>query len=133
MQYRLRTLLMGLAHSLRPRFSLRSMFVATLACALALAASQLANVRLPGVYTGRPLDLAIDGPGYFQLTEPFDDSRVYYTRSGRFWVGPDSQICFGTPEQNLRLSPVQSLPMDAQATIDAQGSVYASVPGTSSP
>jgi len=41
-------------------------------------------------YTGQPLDLAIQGKGFFQLTG--DDGKVYYTRDGSFHVDADGKI-----------------------------------------
>ncbi len=41
-------------------------------------------------YTGRPLDLAIEGKGFFQLTG--DDGKVYYSRDGSFHVDADGRI-----------------------------------------
>lgn len=41
-------------------------------------------------YTGRPLDLAIEGKGFFQLIS--DDGKVFYTRDGSFYVNADGRI-----------------------------------------
>lgn len=37
--------------------------------------------------TGNPLDLALDGPGFFAVLGP--DDKVYYTRDGSFKLSPD--------------------------------------------
>lgn len=42
------------------------------------------------VYTGRQLDLAINGNGFFRLTR--DDGSVYYTRDGSFQVDDGGRI-----------------------------------------
>ncbi|AGL01636.1 flagellar hook-basal body protein [Desulfoscipio gibsoniae] len=41
-------------------------------------------------YTGRPLDLAIEGKGFFQITD--NDGKIYYTRDGSFHVDADGRI-----------------------------------------
>lgn len=111
--------------ALRPRFSLRSLFLTTLIVALGLAACQLANLRFPYVYTGRALDVSIDGAGYFQVAGEFDEKEIRYTRGGRFWIDSDLQIRVSNPELNLHLYPVITLPSDGRAIIDEFGNAYA--------
>jgi flagellar basal-body rod protein FlgG len=47
---------------------------------------------LPGQLeeTGQPLDLAIKGPGFFQVQR--GDGETLYTRSGSFHLGPDGRL-----------------------------------------
>jgi len=47
---------------------------------------------LPGQLeeTGQPLDLAIHGPGFFQVE--LDTGEIVYTRSGSFHLGPDGRL-----------------------------------------
>lgn len=41
------------------------------------------------IHTGRPLDLALQGPGFFQVT---DGQRTFLTRNGQFAVGADGRV-----------------------------------------
>ena len=111
-----------------PQFSLRSLLLAVLVVGIGLGACQLANVSLPYLYTGRPLDVAIHGTGYFSLAQGDNHQPGYYTRGGRFWVDESYMIRFGAPEQDLFLYPEVSIPCDSQAMFDADGGIYAHEP-----
>ncbi|HVI55105.1 MAG TPA: flagellar hook basal-body protein [Luteibacter sp.] len=41
------------------------------------------------IHTGRPLDLALQGPGFFQVT---DGDRTFLTRNGQFVLGADGRV-----------------------------------------
>ncbi|GEM_PF-3960995 len=43
----------------------------------------------PMEYTGRPLDLALVGPGFFQLQ---DQDKVFYTRNGAFYTNEEGNL-----------------------------------------
>lgn len=60
--------------------------------------------------TGNPLDLAIEGPGYFQVTRP--NGKVALTRNGNF--GVDASGTLVNAEGN-RLSPPIKLPKGVSA------------------
>lgn len=78
--------------------------------------SVLRDVRPGGlVQTGRQLDWAIKGRGWFQLTLP--DGRSAYTRRGTFSLGPDGFI---VSEQGLALEPAICVPTDSQAFVVAR-------------
>lgn len=84
-----------------------------------LAAAQ--PVFTPGSLqiTERPLDLAIDGDGFFELTA-FDGSPVY-TRDGSFHINRDGVLCSGS---GLILQPQITLPGDLlDINIDSEGRV----------
>lgn len=69
--------------------------------------------------TGNPLDLAIEGDGFFQVSLP--DGRFGFTRAGAFRT--DSQGRMVTPDGNL-LEPSIVVPSDAsQVTIGRDGTV----------
>lgn len=71
--------------------------------------------------TGNPLDMAIEGTGFFMVTKP--DGRTAYTRSGTFKTNSQGQIT--TSDGNL-LEPAISIPADAmQVTIGKDGTVSA--------
>ncbi len=117
MRYRLRTLLILVA----------------VIPAVGFLVSQIVASRFPSAYTGRALDVTIDGPGYFLLTVDDHDEPTHCTRSGRFWIDNNSQIRVGNPEQELRLYPTISVPLEGQASIDPEGIVYATVRGDPEP
>lgn len=66
------------------------------------------------VNTGRPLDMFIQGDGFFKVTLPGDRSpdQTAYTRMGNFFVNPDGQLVLGNGEGNL-LDPGVTIPDDA--------------------
>ena len=84
--------------------------------------------------TGRPLDLMIDGKGFFQV-EIEDDigDGVGYTRSGNFVLNQDGEIVLAT-DQGRRLIPGITVPEDAtQIEISTDGIVSVQLPGTVDP
>jgi flagellar basal-body rod protein FlgG len=79
--------------------------------------------------TDNPLDLAIEGDGFFQVTMP--DGTIGYTRDGSFNLSAEGQIV--TPD-GLPLQPAIQVPEGAQSiTIGADGTVSAQMPGETEP
>jgi len=77
--------------------------------------------------TGNPLDLAIDGQGFFQVSLP--DSSTAYTRAGQFTTNSDGLVVDlnGNP-----LKPPISIPLSADnVVIDSSGQVSTVVDGSS--
>lgn len=75
--------------------------------------------------TGNPLDLAIKGPGFFQIQLANGD--LAYTRSGAFSVDAQGQIV--TPQGDL-LEPAITIPQDALSiNIAPDGTVSVEQPG----
>ncbi len=75
--------------------------------------------------TSNPLDLAIEGDGFFQITQPNGD--VAYTRAGSF--RKDSQGDLVTTDGFL-LNPQIAIPADAlSVTIGSDGTVSVTQPG----
>jgi flagellar basal body rod protein FlgF len=64
------------------------------------------------VHTGRKLDWAIEGAGWFQVLLP--DGRIGYTRRGTFSLDTDGTV---VSEQGFSLEPAISVPTDIQ-TLD---------------
>lgn len=72
--------------------------------------------------TDRPLDLAIEGNGYFKAISPEDDQE-YYTRDGNFYINNEGVI---TMANGYRLEPEITLPEDAASfSVDEKGVVRA--------
>jgi len=69
--------------------------------------------------TGKPLDMAILGRGFFQIQQA--DGSTFYTRDGSFQMDADGQV---VTSQGLLLQPALTIPQDTQSiTIGADGTV----------
>src|SRR5262245_18185179 len=78
--------------------------------------------------TNSPLDLAIEGDGFFQIQLP--SGEVGYTRSGAFHLNGDGAI---VTSDGYLLEPQISIPNNATSvTISKDGIVSVSIPGQSS-
>ena len=81
------------------------------------------------VQTGNPLDAAIQGDGFFQVTMP--DGTTAYTRDGSFKEDPNGAI---TTAQGYFLQPQITIPQNAvSVSIGVDGTVSAQVPGSQQP
>lgn len=75
--------------------------------------------------TDQPLDIAIDGRGFFQVSMP--DGSLTYTRDGQFQLSEDGDI---VTAEGYPLEPGINVPQDAQSlTIAADGTVSAMLAG----
>ncbi len=75
--------------------------------------------------TGNPLDIAIQGAGFFQIEMP--SGQLGYTRAGSFHL--DSQGNIVTPDGNS-LQPTITIPPNAtNVSIGSDGTVTATIPG----
>ncbi len=84
--------------------------------------------------TERPLDLMIDGEGFFQVQVEDDIGEgLAYTRAGNFAVNEDGEIVLATSE-GRRLVPEITIDPDAtNITISADGRVSVTLPGDNEP
>ncbi len=73
------------------------------------------------IWTGNPLDLAIDGPGFFRVRLP--DGRWAYTRDGIFQRDRDGRLV--TSGGLYVDTDVQFAPEDSTIYVNADGSVWA--------
>jgi flagellar basal-body rod protein FlgG len=98
-----------------------------------------AGVRAGSVYritgqgtltnTGNALDMAINGPGYFQVLLP--DGTSAYTRAGNFSVNAQGQI---VTADGYLVQPTITIPQNStNLTISQQGQVQVMAPGASTP
>lgn len=79
--------------------------------------------------TQNPLDLAIEGKGFFQITLPNGD--ITYSRAGAFKVDADGQVV--NPEGFL-LEPAVTIPIDAiNITIGTDGTISVIIAGQIAP
>lgn len=75
--------------------------------------------------TDQPLDMALNGRGFFQVQMP--DGTLAYTRNGQFQVNGEGQLVTAT---GFLLEPEIQIPADTQTvTISADGIVSAKPPG----
>jgi flagellar basal body rod protein FlgF len=85
------------------RFSIRRLLLAIALLCVGLAWWLLPRaVRLQ--HTGRELDIAIDGKGYFQV-ENIWTGEQFYTRSASLIVNSYGNLAVGQPTEALRLTP----------------------------
>ena len=88
-------------------------------------ASEVIQTQGDFATTGNPLDLAIQGQGFFQVTMP--DGSIAYTRNGSFQV--DAQGTVVTSDGNA-LQPTITIPANATSvTISPDGTVSITQPG----
>lgn len=81
------------------------------------------------VQTENDFDLAIQGKGFFQITQP--DGTIAYSRAGSFKLDNTGQI---VTSDGLVMEPAITVPADAlTVSIDNQGSVSVTTPGTTAP
>jgi flagellar basal-body rod protein FlgG len=79
--------------------------------------------------TNNPLDVAIQGRGYFQILQP--DGTTAYTRAGSFQLSPTGEI---VTADGFVVQPGVTLPNNTTAiTINASGQVLAQVAGQTQP
>ncbi len=79
--------------------------------------------------TQNSLDMAIQGKGFFQITQP--DGTIAYTRAGSFKLDNSGQI---VTADGLPMEPAITIPPDALTiAIDPQGNVSVTQPGTTAP
>jgi len=88
-------------------------------------ASEVIQIQGDFATTNNPLDLAIQGQGFFQVTMP--DGSIAYTRAGSFHL--DAQGNIVTADGNA-LQPNITIPADATSvTIGTDGTVSVTQPG----
>ncbi|MDH4391763.1 MAG: flagellar basal-body rod protein FlgG [Aquabacterium sp.] len=79
--------------------------------------------------TGNPLDLAVNGPGFFQVTLP--DGQIGYTRDGNFSRDAQGQL---VNQSGYVVAPGITIPVNATSiTISETGQVSVGLPGQVAP
>jgi flagellar basal-body rod protein FlgG len=98
-----------------------------------------AGVRAGSVYrissqgtmtqTGNPFDMAINGPGYFQVLMPSGDTA--YTRAGNFSINDQGQL---VTQDGYLVQPAITIPQGAtNVTISQSGQVQVTTAGATAP
>lgn len=79
--------------------------------------------------TENPLDIAVQGKGYFQITQP--DGTIAYTRDGAFQLSPDGII---VTADGFQLQPSITIPQNATSiSINQSGEVSVTIQGQTDP
>ena len=90
-----------------------------------LSAIRLLNIQGPLSNTGNKLDLAINGPGWFQITGP--NSETLYTRAGAFNTNATGQV---VTADGYAVSPAITVPAGTtDIHINQAGAVFARLEG----
>ncbi len=93
------------------------------------AATEVINTQGPLNETDNPLDVAIEGQGFFQIQRP--DGTIAYTRAGQFQLNGQGMM---TTADGDPLVPQITIPPNATAiTITKYGVVNATLPGQQNP
>jgi flagellar basal-body rod protein FlgG len=93
------------------------------------SATEIINTQGDLNQTGNPLDLAIEGAGFFQVSRP--DGTTAYTRAGSFHLNNQGTIVTSDGDPII---PNISIPPNATAiTITHYGVVNATIPGQQNP
>jgi flagellar basal-body rod protein FlgG len=80
--------------------------------------------------TGKELDVAIEGRGFFQVVDPTGE--ILYTRAGNFSVNANNQLVIGSASTGRLLEPAISIPQDTVGVvINPDGQVMVKQAGTS--
>lgn len=79
--------------------------------------------------TGRDLDVAIEGPGFFAVEAK--DGTEAYTRSGSFDVSPDGELVTRSGLTVLGEGGPLTIPPDSKVQVGRDGTVSATTPGQS--
>ncbi|MEM6266682.1 MAG: flagellar basal-body rod protein FlgG [Pseudomonadota bacterium] len=80
--------------------------------------------------TGNSLDLALDGPGYFQVELP-PGGQIAFTRAGNFTLSPQGQLI---TTQGYAVTPPVQIPQGVDAiAISPDGTISATQPGQAAP
>ena len=98
---------------------------------LGVKTSSIGKIFIQGDFTQtqNPLDIAIQGKGFFQITLP--DGTQAFTRAGSFKLNNTGQI---VTSDGLVLQPAITIPPDAlDISIDSQGGVSVTQPGSPAP
>jgi len=78
--------------------------------------------------TGRPLDVAIEGEGFFQVTDP--SGEILYTRCGSWALNNNHQLCLCSAGVSRLVEPDVSIPNNAtNTTISENGVVAVTIAG----
>ena len=99
---------------------------------LGVAVSSIQTDHEQGAFqvTGNPLDVAIEGDGFFQVADTTGE--LLYTRAGNFSINANGQLVMGSASTGRLLQPPTAIPPDAtEIVISPEGIVSVRQPGVS--
>ena len=80
--------------------------------------------------TGRMLDIAIDGKGFFQVMNQ-QTGEIHYTRAGNLSVNCNGELTVGSTEKGQPIEPEITIPQDATTvSFNPDGTVTVKQPGS---
>jgi flagellar basal-body rod protein FlgG len=83
--------------------------------------------------TGRPLDIAIEGNGFFRVTARDSEGDGVYARAGNLTINSDGELVLATDE-GRRLEPTINIPANATGiSVASDGTVSVTLPGETEP
>lgn len=98
----------------------------------AVAASQILFSQGPLITTGRPLDVAINGRGFFTVSG--SQGEAFYTRAGNFTQDAQGRLALVSANGAYLLQPEITIPAGAEnLSIGPDGTVSATVAGATTP
>ncbi|CAG0995200.1 Flagellar basal-body rod protein FlgG [Phycisphaerales bacterium] len=100
-----------------------------------VSGTQLDFTQGPEQSTGRPLDVAIKGNGFFRVRveDSLGTGGFAYTRAGNFTLNSDGELVLAN-DTGRRLEPTIQIPTDAETvTIGPDGRVNVTLPGQATP
>ena len=99
-----------------------------------VSGTQLDFQEGPRDQTDQPLDMAIEGSGFFQVITVYNgQERTGYTRAGNFTVNSEGNLVLGNSEGALMEPPI-TVPDDASSiSIGRDGRVQVTQPGSATP
>jgi flagellar basal-body rod protein FlgG len=65
--------------------------------------------------TENPLDIAIEGKGFFQVQGP--NSQILYSRAGNFGINADNELVIGSATTGYRVEPSINIPQEATGIV----------------
>jgi flagellar basal-body rod protein FlgG len=95
-----------------------------------VAGTQLDMEQGPVDPTDRPLDLTIEGPGFFQVRTNYDGGPIVaYTRAGNFTVNAEGNLVLGTSAGPVLEPPISIPPDTKEIEVARNGEVRVRQPG----
>lgn len=92
-----------------------------------LASTQIDHSQGALLQTNGPLDLAINGDGFFQIQQ---GTQTFYSRAGNFTRNANGQIVVGSADLGRLLVPNLTIPQDAlEISVTGDGTVAVRQPG----
>lgn len=87
-----------------------------------VAGTQVEFTQGSPISTERPLDITIEGAGFFRVSAPDQPGGFAYTRAGQFTLNANGEMVLAS-DQGRRLDPPVTIPEGGKISIDRTGKV----------